>query len=128
MTTREFRDSGLQLRTSKQAVVDYKVALVEQIKNAGLQGLTAEHQFMTTRKFRYDFAFVEHKVAIDYEGGIFAAEASHSSISGILRDIEKHTEAQLHGWIVIRCTAKTVENGQALRFIKRALEIRGVLA
>jgi len=65
------------------------------------------------------------KVAVEYEGGIFSeGKGGHSSVAGILRDIEKYTEAQLAGYIVVRTTPQSVANETAIRYVKRALKLR----
>ena len=53
------------------------------------------------RKFKFDFAYPELKIAIEIEGGVFT-KGAHGSISGILRDIEKYNLAVLNGWSVLR--------------------------
>jgi very-short-patch-repair endonuclease len=121
MTAEEFRNSGLQIRTSDTGRKDYKVELLRQIKEAELPAPQTEVVFHPTRKWRFDFLFVEYAVAVEYDGGVFSGEASHSSVSGILRDIEKINEATLAGFTVLRVTAQTVESGAALRYIKRAI-------
>lgn len=80
-----------------------------------------EHQFHSTRKWRFDFAWPLLKVAVEYQGIFGKKTASHASVSGIARDCEKFTEASLDGWVLILINAKTVENGQALTWTERAL-------
>jgi very-short-patch-repair endonuclease len=121
MTSEQFRRSGLQMRGGSKGRTDYKAELVRQMRDADLPEPRAEYVFHESRKWRFDFAFPELKVAVEYDGGVFDGLPSHSSVSGILRDIEKINEAQLSGWTVIRCTAQTVSGGVALRYIKRAI-------
>lgn len=83
-----------------------------------------EITFHPTRKWRFDLAWPDIKVAVEYQGGIFSRRASHSSISGIQRDQEKSNEAQLHGWIVIYANAFTVKSGQAVDWVNRAIALR----
>lgn len=123
MTTEEFRKSGLQIR-SRSNSIDYKAELLRQIREAGLPEPEAEFKFHPERKWRFDFAFVEQKVAVEYDGGIISHLPSHSSVAGIHRDIEKGAEAQLAGWVFLRVTPQLVANGTALRYVKKALEIR----
>jgi len=111
----------MQIRSSKNSRKDYKAELLEQIRAADLPDPAREVTFHEARKWRFDFLFTDYAVAVEYDGGVFDGDPSHSSISGILRDIEKINEAQLAGFTVIRVTAQTVENGTALRYIKRAI-------
>lgn len=80
--------------------------------------------FHPTRKWRMDLAWPDLKVAVEYQGGIFSRQASHSSAANIMRDQEKANEAQLHGWLLIYANAKTVSTGQAVDWVNRALALR----
>jgi hypothetical protein len=124
MTSAEFVKSGLQIRGTSKGRTDYKDELRRQMREAELPEPSEEFVFHESRKWRFDFAFVEQKVAVEYDGGVFDGLPSHSSTSGILRDIEKINEAQLAGWIVIRCTAQTVASEVAVKYIKRAINRR----
>ncbi len=68
---------------------------------------------------------VDLKIAVEYNGILQGNGASHSSISGMLRDYEKAAEAQLHGWLILSVTAKTIEDGKAHDWICRAFKLRG---
>jgi len=67
-----------------------------------------EHRFHPKRRWRFDMANIENKIAIEIEGGIFSkgngqkGSGAHSSVTGILRDIEKYNNATALGWRVIR--------------------------
>jgi hypothetical protein len=124
MTSEQFRKSGLQIRGTSKGGTDYKDELRRQMRDAELPEPAEEFIFHESRKWRFDFAFPELKVAVEYDGGVFDGQPSHSSISGIMRDIEKINEAQLDGWLVIRCTAQTVASGLAVRYIKRGIQRR----
>lgn len=71
-----------------------------------------EHEFHPKRGFRFDYAWPHSMIALEVEGGIFGGKAAngrrykgaHSSISGMLRDIEKYNGAAVHGWRVLRVT------------------------
>lgn len=73
-----------------------------------------EYRFASTRQFRFDFAWPQHKVALEVEGGIFIRGA-HGSISGIKRDMEKYNLAASMGWRILRvipqevCMKETVD-------------------
>lgn len=121
MTSEQFRQSGLQLRGRES--VDYKLELESQMRDEGLPTYEREFKFNDKRGWRFDYFFPSERVAVEYEGGIFAkGRGGHSSVSGILRDIDKYNEAALAGIIVIRVTAQTVANGEAVRLLFRAIE------
>jgi len=43
-------------------------------------------------------AWRDRLIAVEYQGGVFNRQASHSSIGGLTRDYEKFTGASLAGW------------------------------
>jgi very-short-patch-repair endonuclease len=64
----------------------------------------SEHRFHPTRRWRFDIAIVDLKIAIEYEG-IAGGRSRHTSLTGYTGDADKYNEAQLHGWMVLRFTA-----------------------
>ncbi len=69
----------------------------------------AEACFHPTRKWRFDFAIVEHKIGIEYEG-INSEKSRHTTITGYTEDANKYNEAQKLGWKVLRYTAINYKN------------------
>ena len=53
---------------------------------------TPEHRFDTARRWRFDFAFIAHKVALEVEGGIFT-RGRHTRGKGFLNDMEEYNAA-----------------------------------
>jgi very-short-patch-repair endonuclease len=82
-----------------------------------------EYECIPDRKFRWDMAWPEHKVAVEIQGGIWS-KGAHSSGRGLLRDYEKLNLAQLHDWTVLFVAAEHIESGQAVEWIRDALELR----
>ncbi len=70
--------------------------------------LTPEYRFHKERKWRFDFAHPCYKVAIELEGFVYQTGRGHSSVSGILKNIEKYNEAVFLGWRVIRLHNLTI--------------------
>lgn len=68
----------------------------------GLPAPVLEFRFHPDRKFQFDFAWPDHKVALEIEGGIWTRGA-HGRGSGIKRDMEKYNLAASNGWFVLRC-------------------------
>lgn len=79
-----------------------------------------EHRFHATRKWRFDFAWPEKKVAIEVEGGIWSG-GRHTRGKGFEGDCCKYNTAALEGWTVLRVTGSHIKSGQALEWIKEAL-------
>lgn len=70
---------------------------------SGLTPPVFEHRFHKTRKWRFDIAWPEQKVAIEVQGGIWT-RGRHSRGKGQLNDMHKFNEAQVFGWIVLLVT------------------------
>lgn len=67
-----------------------------------------EHVFFPGRKWRFDWANLKLKIAIEYEGGIWMASKSrHTSGTGYAGDVEKYNQAQCSGWRVFRFTSES---------------------
>lgn len=81
---------------------------------------TREFRFDPIRKWRFDFAWPDQKVAVELDGGIWT-KGGHSTGTGIMRDMEKSNAAQLDGWLVLRFSDKHLEDGSAIEQTKRAL-------
>lgn len=85
-----------------------------------------EHRFCS-RKFRFDYAWPEQKVAVEIEGGTYGRrKARHSTGSGYSADCDKYNLAALGGWLVLRYTAAHVRRhkAQILAQVAAALELR----
>lgn len=84
-------------------------------------GLTPEreYKFLPDRKFRFDFAFPEQKVAVEVDGGTWSG-GRHTSGLGFRNDCIKTNLAVLNGWRVLRFTADMVRDG-ALAVVEEAL-------
>jgi very-short-patch-repair endonuclease len=78
-----------------------------------------EHRFHPTRKFRFDIALIEHKIAIEYEG-IVTDKSRHTNMVGYTNDCRKYNLAQALGWRVLRYTALNSEEflSELSKFIK----------
>ena len=76
-----------------------------------------EYQFHNKRKWRFDFAFPEEKVAVEIEGGTFGRKSRHTTGTGYAADCEKYNTATLNGWRVFRFTGKmiTVDNFKSIK-------------
>lgn len=62
-----------------------------------------EYKFHTTRRWRFDYAIVDHKIAIEVEGGVWTS-GRHTRSKGFLKDMEKYNTATSMGWRLLRTT------------------------
>jgi hypothetical protein len=69
---------------------------------AGLPVPTPEYRFAADRKWRMDYGWPAHKVALEVEGGIWI-QGRHSRGSGMSADFVKYNRAAILGWRVVKC-------------------------
>lgn len=65
--------------------------------------LEREYRFAPPRRWRFDFAHPQSRVAIEVEGGVWNS-GRHNRPLGFIADCEKYTAAALAGWSVVRLT------------------------
>ena len=80
------------------------------------------------RRWRFDFAWVGEKVAVEVEGlamrrigGRMLSTGRHSSITGFEGDCEKYNQAVLMGWRVLRFSPGQVKRGEAVEVVRQVL-------
>lgn len=100
---------------------DYPAHVAFQCRVSGLPMPTLELRFHPTRRWRFDCAWPDRKLAVEVEGGVYM-QGRHSRGTGMEADAEKYAEAAIHGWTVIRVTPRQVKNGQAIGWIERWLK------
>ena len=80
----------------------------------------AEHKFHPTRKWRFDWAWVDEMVALEINGGVFV-QGKHSRGAGQLKDMEKWSEAAAMGWRIVHCTPKQLASSELYLLVRRCL-------
>lgn len=94
--------------------------LDRQLELTGLGRPCTEYRFHPIRKWRFDFAYVPERLAIEVDGGVFV-QGRHSRGSGVEGDCEKYAEALLLGWRVLRITPRMVKDGRAVYWVEQLL-------
>lgn len=89
-------------------------------RECGIGEPLAEFQFDPERKWRFDYAFMTNKVALEIEGGVWT-RGRHTRGGGFLGDMEKYNRAAALGWRIIRCTPKQFENGEMMNDLCEAM-------
>lgn len=118
----EIVDEGPKVKIDREVKHDYKAEFEQQLSLVGIQ-VEREFRFAAPRRWRSDWMVVGTTLLIEFEGGLFKKRAAgHSSVSGILRDVEKYNAAAIAGWTVIRITPKHVVSGEALAWVIDAIE------
>jgi len=114
---------------------DLEERLLNYIRAVGLPIPRFGYRFDLTRRWRFDMAYVEEKIAVEVDGGIYGvgqpcpacgrrANGGHNSRDGYTSDREKINTAQIGGWIVLGVTPEQINSGEAAEFIRKALNRR----
>lgn len=96
--------------------IEAKFALLWGCEQINGPALVRQHKFCATRKWLFDFAQIESRVAIELEGGTWAGYQRGGSRRGgwhqnpkvYAANCEKYNEAALLGWTVFRLTTEQV--------------------
>jgi very-short-patch-repair endonuclease len=98
-------------------------AMLWQLRAAKAPTPVTEHRFHPVRKWRFDMAWIEDRVAVEVDGGAWVG-GRHVSGQGFEDDCEKLSWAAALGWRVLRVTPRMITGGQALILIELALGLR----
>lgn len=100
--------------------------LLFQIRSLNLPKPVLEHRFHETRKWRWDLAWPEFKVAVECEGGVYT-QGRHTRGKGFENDCEKASEGAAAGWLLVRATGDQIDQGKAVIWVQRTLEHVGAI-
>lgn len=79
-----------------------------------------EYKFHPKRRWRFDYAIPNHKIALEVEGGVWTG-GRHIRAQGFLGDMEKYNTATLMGWRVFRTTPDDLLKMVTLNMVKQAI-------
>lgn len=96
------------------------VPLDRQCELIGLPRPVAELRFAAPRRWRFDFAWEDRRLACEVEGAVWTG-GRHTRGAGFEKDAEKYAEALCRGWRVLRVTTGMVRDGRALGYLERIL-------
>ena len=112
-------DNLATLRRAMRAS-DLESTLTWQMRVDNLPGPQMEYRFDDTRRWRFDFAWPDCRLAVEVNGGEWS-EGRHSRGSGVAGDYEKLNAATIAGWRVLQFTGSQVRDGTAINTIRQAL-------
>lgn len=95
-------------------VEEYRFAAEEVGAGRGLRDRLAGRGF---KDWRFDFAFPEAKLAIEYEGLVSSGKGGHQTRIGFNGDLDKYHVAMTLDWTVYRCGWNLVMSGKAAKLI-----------
>lgn len=105
---------------------DLEETFAQHVTIHGLPQPIREFPFYVGRKFRFDFAWLDERIAVEIEGGT-RANGRHNRHDGFERDCEKYNLAVLDGWRVLRFTGEMVRDGRAINFVKEVFRTIGTM-
>lgn len=111
-----FVDSPASLKKGEQAFL----SIWDYCRDNDLPTPVPEHAFYSGRRWRFDVAWVDEKIAIDIQGGTWV-QGGHSRGKGHENDCEKLCEAVVLGWRFILVTYKQISTGYAFSCIQKLL-------
>lgn len=94
--------------------LDPSTLLIMQLDENKIPHPISEYKFYNLRRWRFDFAWPNKKVAIEIDGGGFSFGGGKHMQP---RDLEKLNTAAALGWKVYRFTPAMITTGQAIKFI-----------
>lgn len=90
---------------------------------AGFPKPDTELLFHPRRKWRFDYAWPDHMIALEVHGGIYSG-GRHTRGRGFVEDRCKMNEASLLGWIVLEITPEHIESGQLRTWLLSAFDLK----
>lgn len=81
-----------------------------------------EYRFTPKRKWRFDYAIPQYKIALEVEGGIWT-KGRHTRPKGFIGDIEKYNTATLMGWKLLRTTPQDLTSQKTIKMLKCAINV-----
>jgi very-short-patch-repair endonuclease len=94
----------------------------------GLEGTVSELVFAKeamNRRWRFDFAWPEHKVALEVDGGIwFRGKGGHTNPTNTKKDWEKQAAAAILGWRIVRCEPREATKLKTVRMVRACIDPR----
>lgn len=113
---------------------DAEITFAFQCRAHRLPMFKREYKFAADigRGWRFDFAFVEYKAAIEVEGlvvkrvnGELVVTGRHVHPAGFRNDAEKYATAAVLGWHVLRFEQSQIGSGVAIDFTVQLLRSKG---
>jgi hypothetical protein len=90
---------------------------------AGLPMPIAEFRFAPPRRWRFDFAWPDQKLALECQGGLFSG-GRHVRGAALLKEHEKLNAAAAFGWRVLFVTPQQMDDGEAVSIAQAAIRQR----
>ena len=80
-----------------------------------------EFAFHPKRRWRFDYAIPEYRIAIEVEGGVWT-QGRHTRAKGFLGDMDKYNTAAVMGWTLVRTTPQKLMTKQTMDYVKQSIQ------
>jgi Protein of unknown function (DUF559) len=119
----EGQPTGIKKKESKQEASRYASRFIAACVAAGLPTPIPEYLFAAPeRRYRADFAFVDARVMVEIDGGVWRkGGGAHSHPLNIIRDMERTNEATVRGWRLLRFMPEKLTKSETMETIRRAI-------
>lgn len=114
------RDKISKKRNKVECYQDKKDLFIISVLQELHLNVTAEYMFHPERLWRFDYAIISCKIAIEVEGGVWT-QGRHTRGKGYIADMEKYNEAVALGWRLIRVTPQQLNKRYTLNQIKKII-------
>jgi very-short-patch-repair endonuclease len=112
-----------QKRTNARAKAD-SLRFARFLRALSLAGITApqtELKFHSSRRWRFDFAWPDSRLAVECEGGVWSG-GRHTRGAGFIGDLEKYNRATELGWRVLRYTPEQLTKPETIAQISALIK------
>jgi len=82
-----------------------------------------EYRFHQTRRWRFDYAFPDLKIAIECDGGVWM-RGRHVRPQGYIKDMEKFNAAAELGWVVLKFTPQQLMTFETIEKLRATIKAR----
>jgi hypothetical protein len=90
-------------------------------KREGLPAPVEEYAFAKPeRAWRFDFCWVEQRVALEVEGGVWT-QGRHSRGTGMIEDMAKYNRGAAMGWRIFRVVPQQLDTLATVHMMRDAL-------
>ena len=103
--------------------IDATTQLLWMLREWGLPQPKREFRFHPDRKWRFDLAWEDQKVAVEIEGVFYRGwrKSRHQTGVGMERDLEKYNAATALGWRLYRFSPKQAKQLSTVETLAKAL-------
>ena len=89
-------------------------------RGSGVPMPKPEHRFHHERKWRFDFAWLDQKLALEVQGGIWSY-GRHTRGAALLKEWEKLNTAASMGWRIMYVQPRDLCTQQTINMLKEGL-------